>query len=174
MKLRILAVGRIKGGPEATLIAEYARRLQWPLTVEEVEERRPLNGSELKAREADLLSQALDKGAAKASGQKSSGQKSPGQKSSGQRILVALDERGRQLGSRDFAQKLGNWRDQGAAEIAFVIGGADGLAEQLRQRADLILSLGQMTWPHMLARAMLVEQIYRAQQILAGHPYHRD
>lgn len=159
MKLRILAVGRAKSGPEAALIAEYGRRLQWTLAIEEVEERRPLSGPELKAREAELLVQALEKGAAKGSGQ---------------RILVALDERGRQLGSRDFAQKLGAWRDQGVAEIAFVIGGADGLAESLRRRADLTLSLGQMTWPHMLARAMLVEQIYRAQQILAGHPYHRD
>lgn len=159
MKLRILAVGRAKSGPEAALIAEYGRRLQWTLVLDEVEERRPLSGPELKAREAELLAQALDKG---------------GGKASGQRILVALDERGRQFGSRDFAQKLGAWRDQGVAEIAFVIGGADGLAESLRQRADLTLSLGQMTWPHMLARAMLVEQIYRAQQILAGHPYHRD
>ena len=158
MKLRILAVGRAKSGPEAALTAEYARRLQWTLAIEEVEERRPLSGPELKAREAELLVQALDKGT----------------KVSGQRVLVALDERGRQLGSRDFAQKLGGWRDQGMAEIAFVIGGADGLAESLRKRADLTLSLGQMTWPHMLARAMLVEQIYRAQQILAGHPYHRD
>lgn len=159
MKLRILAVGRAKGGPEAALIAEYARRLQWPLAIEEVEERRPLSGAELKAREAELLTRALERGAGKGSGQ---------------RMLIALDERGRQLGSRDFAQKLDAWRGQGVAEIAFVIGGADGLAEQLRQRADLTLSLGQMTWPHMLARAMLVEQIYRAQQILAGHPYHRD
>lgn len=157
MKLRILAVGRAKSGPEAALIAEYARRLQWTLVIEEVEERRPLSGPELKAREAELLTQALAKGAAKGRG-----------------ILVALDERGRQFGSRDFAQKLSDWRDQGVAEIAFVIGGADGLAESLRQQADLTLSLGQMTWPHMLARAMLVEQIYRAQQILAGHPYHRD
>lgn len=164
MKLRILAVGRAKG-PEATLIAEYARRLHWPLAVEEVEERRPVSGAELKAREADLLSQALEK---------ASGSKASGSKVSGRRILVALDERGRQLGSRDFAQRLGAWRDQGVAEIAFLIGGADGLDESLRRRADLLLSLGQMTWPHMLARAMLVEQIYRAQQILAGHPYHRD
>jgi 23S rRNA (pseudouridine1915-N3)-methyltransferase len=159
MKLRILAVGRAKSGPEATLIAEYGRRLQWTLAIEEVEERRPLSGPELKAREAELLVQALEKGASKGSGR---------------RVLVAMDERGRQFGSRDFAQKLGAWRDQGVAEIAFVIGGADGLAESLRRRADLTLSLGQMTWPHMLARAMLVEQIYRAQQILAGHPYHRD
>lgn len=162
MKLRILAVGRAKSGPEAALIAEYARRLQWTLVIEEVEERRPLSGPELKAREAELLTQVLAKGAAK------------GLRDSRRRILVALDERGRQFGSRDFAQKLGGWRDQGVAEIAFVIGGADGLAESLRQQADLTLSLGQMTWPHMLARAMLVEQIYRAQQILAGHPYHRD
>jgi 23S rRNA (pseudouridine1915-N3)-methyltransferase len=157
-------VGRAKSGPEAALIAAYTRRLQWPLTIEEVEERRPLAGPDLKAREAELLGQALDKGATKGSRPRTSGR----------RILIALDERGRQLGSRDFAQKLGNWRDQGAVEIAFVVGGADGLAESLRQRADLVLSLGQMTWPHMLARAMLVEQIYRAQQILAGHPYHRD
>lgn len=159
MKLRILAVGRAKGGPEAALIAEYGKRLQWALAVEEVEERRPLSGPELKAREAALLTQTLEKGGAKATGR---------------RVLIALDERGRQLGSRDFAQRLGAWRDQGAAEIAFLIGGADGLDESLRQRADMVLSLGQMTWPHMLARAMLVEQIYRAQQILAGHPYHRD
>lgn len=162
MKLRILAVGRAKSGPEAALIAEYARRLQWTLVIEEVEERRPLSGPELKGREAELLTQALAKGAAK------------GLRDSRGRILVAMDERGRQFGSRDFAQKLAGWRDQGVAEIAFVIGGADGLAESLRQQADLTLSLGQMTWPHMLARAMLVEQIYRAQQILAGHPYHRD
>ena len=159
MKLRILAVGRAKGGPEAALIAEYARRLHWTLAVEEIEERRKLSGPELKAREAELLTQALEKGAGRASAQ---------------RILVALDERGKTLGSRGFAQRLGAWRDQGAAEIAFLIGGADGLDESLRRRADLVLSLGQMTWPHLLARAMLVEQIYRAHQILAGHPYHRD
>lgn len=159
MKLRILAVGRAKSGPEAALIGEYAKRLHWSLAIEEVEERRPLGGAELKAREAALLAEALDKGAARAAGR---------------RILVALDERGKPLGSRDFAQKLGAWRDQGAAEIAFLLGGADGLDDSLRQRADLLLSLGQMTWPHLLARAMLVEQIYRAQQILAGHPYHRD
>lgn len=163
MKLRILAVGRAKAGPESALIAEYAKRLQWPLVLEEVEERRPLAGAELKAREADLLSQALRRGAGKAAA-----------RTPGGRVLVALDERGRQLSSRDFARKLGAWRDRGMAEIAFVIGGADGLAETLRQEADLLLSLGQMTWPHLLARAMLVEQIYRAQQILAGHPYHRD
>jgi 23S rRNA (pseudouridine1915-N3)-methyltransferase len=78
------------------------------------------------------------------------------------------------LGSRDFAARLKAWEEQGASEILFLLGGADGLSPELRSQANFVLSLGQMTWPHLLARAMLVEQIYRAQQILSGHPYHRD
>lgn len=158
MKLRILAVGRAKGGPESALIAEYQKRMRWPLAIEEVEERRPLPGAELKAREGALLQAILDKAA----------------KAGGRPVLVALAEHGKQLGSRDFAARLKAWEDQGAPEILFVLGGADGLASEIRDRAAFVLSLGQMTWPHLLARAMLVEQIYRAQQILAGHPYHRD
>ncbi|HET6157836.1 MAG TPA: 23S rRNA (pseudouridine(1915)-N(3))-methyltransferase RlmH [Dongiaceae bacterium] len=159
MKLRILAVGRAKSGPEADLIAEYRKRLHWPLAIEEVEEKRPLSGAELKAREAALLQIAIDRAAAKAGGRP---------------VLVALDERGKSLGSRDFAARLKAWEDQGAPEILFMLGGADGLAPEMRDQSAFVLSLGQMTWPHLLARAMLVEQIYRAQQILAGHPYHRD
>jgi 23S rRNA (pseudouridine1915-N3)-methyltransferase len=159
MKLRILAVGRARSGPEADLIAEYQKRLRWPLVIEEVEEKRPLSGAELKAREGALLQGALDK-ATKAAG--------------GRSVLVALDERGKTLGSRDFAARLKAWQEQGAAEMVFVLGGADGLAPEIRNQAAFVLSLGQMTWPHLLARAMLAEQIYRAQQILAGHPYHRD
>jgi 23S rRNA (pseudouridine1915-N3)-methyltransferase len=158
MKLRILAVGRAKAGPEAALIAEYQKRLHWPLVIEEVEEKRPLSGAELKAREGALLQAGVDRVA----------------KGSGRVILVALDERGKILGSRDFAARLKAWQDQGAAEILFLLGGADGLAPEIRDQATFVLSLGQMTWPHLLVRAMLVEQIYRAQQILAGHPYHRD
>ena len=158
MKLRILAVGRAKGGPEAALIAEYQKRLHWPLVIEEVEEKRPLSGAELKAREGALLQAAIDRAG----------------KAGARPILVALDERGKILGSRDFAARLKGWEEQGAPEILFLLGGADGLAPGLRDQAAFVLSLGQMTWPHLLARAMLVEQIYRAQQILAGHPYHRD
>jgi 23S rRNA (pseudouridine1915-N3)-methyltransferase len=158
MKLRILAVGRVKAGPEAALIAEYRKRLRWPLVVDEVEEKRPLSGAELKTREGALLQAAMDRAA----------------KAGGRPVLVALDERGKVLGSRDFAARLQAWEEQGAAEIQFLLGGADGLAPQIRDQAALVLSLGQMTWPHLLARAMLAEQIYRAQQILAGHPYHRD
>lgn len=157
MKLRILAVGRAKSGPESALIAEYQKRLHWPLALEEVEERRPLSGAELKAREAALLQAAVERGA-----------------KGGRPVLVALDEKGKSLGSRDFAARLKGWEEQGAGEIVFLLGGADGLAPEVRDQASFVLSLGQMTWPHLLARAMLVEQIYRAQQILAGHPYHRD
>ena len=106
----------------------------------------------LKEREAELLLAALPAGAR----------------------LVALDERGVQWSSRALADRLVQWRDAGAASIAFAIGGAEGLGHAVIARADTVLALGAMTWPHLLVRGMLLEQLYRAQQILAGHPYHRD
>ena len=88
-------------------------------------------------------------------------------------LMVALDERGEAWSSTELARRLAAWRDTGAT-IAFAIGGADGLDPAVIGRADAVLSLGAMTWPHFLARGMLLEQLYRAQQILAGHPYHRE
>lgn len=152
MRLHIVAVGRAKAGPHQALARFYAERLAFPLSLREVEEKRPLPPPELKEREAALLLAAVPAGA----------------------TLVALDERGRALGSEEFARRLGRWRDEGVADLAFLIGGADGLAEAVRQKAQLVLSLGPMTWPHLLVRGMLLEQLYRAQQILAGHPYHRS
>lgn len=86
---------------------------------------------------------------------------------------VLLDEKGRSLGSEDFAAILGRWRDDGIREARFVIGAADGHSQDDRDRADLLLAFGAATWPHLLARAMLLEQLFRATSILAGHPYHR-
>lgn len=86
---------------------------------------------------------------------------------------VLLDERGRQMSSEDFAALLGRWRDDGVREARFLIGAADGHGDAARSGADLLLGFGAMTWPHMLARAMLAEQLWRATSILAGHPYHR-
>ena len=86
---------------------------------------------------------------------------------------VLLDERGRQLGSEEFAEVLRDWRDNGIREARFVLGAADGHDEAERDRADLLLAFGKATWPHLLARAMLLEQLFRATSILAGHPYHR-
>jgi 23S rRNA (pseudouridine1915-N3)-methyltransferase len=87
--------------------------------------------------------------------------------------LVALDERGIQWSSRGLAARIAACRDRGSPELAFAIGGADGLHSMVLDRAEVILSLGSLTWPHLLVRGMLLEQLYRAQQILAGHPYHR-
>jgi len=87
---------------------------------------------------------------------------------------VLLDERGRTLTSEEFAAILGRWRDEGVREVRFVLGAADGHTAAERENADLLLAMGAMTWPHLLARAMLVEQLYRATTILAGHPYHRS
>ena len=89
-------------------------------------------------------------------------------------VLVALDERGRSWSSRELADRLAAWRDRGAATLAFAIGGANGLGPAVIEHADAVLSLGAMTWPHLMVRSLLLEQVYRAQQILAGHPYHRD
>jgi 23S rRNA (pseudouridine1915-N3)-methyltransferase len=118
----------------------------------ELEEKRRLSLAELKAREAELILAALPAGAR----------------------LIALDQRGAEWSSRDFAERLRRWRDGGVADLAFAIGGAEGLGPAIIDRADGVLSLGAMTWPHLLCRCMLLEQLYRAQQILAGHPYHRD
>lgn len=152
MRLLIAAVGRARPGPEKTLFDHYAARITWPLDLREVEEKRPLSSSELREREAKLLLEVLPEGS----------------------TVVALDARGRMLESPVFAARLGRWRDDGVRDLAFVIGGANGLAPEVRERAGFVLSLGPMIWPHLLVRGLLAEQIFRAQCILAGHPYHRE
>jgi 23S rRNA (pseudouridine1915-N3)-methyltransferase len=151
MRVTICAVGRAKGSPAAEICQTYLKRLPWTVDIREVEVRKNLTGLKLALAEADLLRGAMPDRA----------------------TLVAMDGRGKNLSSEAFAQRLGRWRDEGIADLAFVIGGANGLHPDLVRAADLSLSLGSMTWPHMLARAMLMEQLYRAHTILAGHPYHR-
>ncbi len=151
MRITLAAVGRAKAGPARDLYEFYAGRLTWQLTLKEIEERRPLSPEALKAREGELLLAALPQGAR----------------------VIALDETGRNLSSARFAEQIGRWRDAGGQDLAIVIGGAEGLAPALRNKADLVLALGAMTWPHLLVRGMIAEQLYRAQTILAGHPYHR-
>jgi 23S rRNA (pseudouridine1915-N3)-methyltransferase len=152
MTIAIAAVGRLRRGPVSDLLADYEKRLTRPVIWREVEERRPLPPDKMKAREAGLLRDALP---AKAS-------------------LIALDERGKFLTSRDFADALEQWTTAGGGTVGFAIGGADGLAAEFVGTADAVLSLGAMTWPHMLVRLLLLEQLYRAQTIQTGHPYHRD
>jgi 23S rRNA (pseudouridine1915-N3)-methyltransferase len=151
LNILLLAVGRCRAGPEKALFEHYQKRLGWVLQLKEVEEKRPLPAGERILREGELIRAALPKGA----------------------VVVVLDERGRNLTSVDFASQLGGWRDSGRHDVVFVIGGADGHADLIRQSADLLLSFGTMTWPHMLVRGLLAEQLYRAESILANHPYHR-
>jgi 23S rRNA (pseudouridine1915-N3)-methyltransferase len=155
VRLHLCAVGRLRAGPERSLIDDYLQRLDrtgralslGPVTEHEVDDRK---GSGMAA-EAALLSARVPQGAR----------------------LVALDERGTQMSSPDLAARLAAERDRGAGDLAFVIGGADGLHADLRSRADWALSFGAMVWPHALVRVMLAEQLYRAATILAGSPYHR-
>lgn len=156
MRIHVCAVGRMRGGPEKTLIDDYVTRFDrtgralglGPLRMAEVEDRK---GGGMAA-EATLLRGSVPKGA----------------------VLCALDERGKVMTSPAFADLVARWRDEGRGDVAFVIGGADGLAPDLRAEADQLLSFGKMVWPHMLARVMLSEQLYRAASILAGSPYHRE
>jgi 23S rRNA (pseudouridine1915-N3)-methyltransferase len=151
MRLTVIAVGRAKDGPEQALWAAYTKRLTWPIALKEVEARGNLPAAERMAKEAALLLAAVPPGA----------------------MSVVLDGRGQALASGAFAARIGKWRDDGVKELAFLIGGADGHAPEVLQRANFLLSLGPMTWPHLMARAMLAEQLYRAHSILSGHPYHR-
>lgn len=159
MRIEICAVGRLRTGPEKILLDDYVSRAAaagrgigiGALTLKEVEEKRRLEGAALRDGEAALLKAALPRGA----------------------FVVALDERGRAEPSEVFAKRLARWRDGGVSDLAFVIGGAGGLGSAMREEANHLLAFGPMTWPHMLVRVMLAEQIYRAVTILAGHPYHR-
>lgn len=147
--MRLLAIGKAMRGPEADLFARYAERIKPRLELVALADG---TGSavEIKRREAALI---LGKLPAEA-------------------FLIALDQGGTTLDSQAFASQLASWQASGKS-VVFVIGGAEGLDQAVLGRADAILSLGALTWPHMLVRAMLAEQIYRAQCILAGHPYHR-
>lgn len=155
MRVSICAVGRMRAGPEKTLIDDYMTRFErtgralglGPARVVEVDDRK---GGGMGA-EAVLLRKAVPAGA----------------------VLCTLDERGKVISSPDFADRLAGWRDAGRQDLALVIGGADGIDPDLRAEADFSISFGAMVWPHMLVRVMLAEQLYRAATILAGSPYHR-
>lgn len=148
--MRILAVGRMRAGPEADLCARYTTRIRPRLDVTEIAE---ATGSpeEVKRREGAALIAALPRNA----------------------FAIALDQDGIAPDSRGFAALLEQWLGLGR-QVCFLIGGAEGLDGAVLGRADAALSLGRLTWPHMLARAMLMEQIYRARMIVSGHPYHRS
>ncbi|AZO18194.1 23S rRNA (pseudouridine(1915)-N(3))-methyltransferase RlmH [Mesorhizobium sp. M2A.F.Ca.ET.043.05.1.1] len=160
MKITVHAVGRMKTGPERELADRYFKRFSKsgpPVGLEfagivEVPESRGQNADERRREEAQKLQAQLQAGT----------------------VLILLDERGKSLSSEDLAARIGQLRDAGRKALVVAIGGADGHDKVLREQADLVLSLGALTWPHQLVRVMLGEQLYRVATILAGHPYHRS
>lgn len=156
MRVTISAVGRLRAGPERTLIDDYLKRFDrtgrnlglGPTKIIEVEDKK--RGG--KRAEAALLEKTINSGA----------------------VTCALDERGKTFSSPQFADRIAQTRDNGTSEIVFLIGGADGIDRSLVAQVDFVVSFGSMVWPHMLARVMLCEQLYRAASILAQSPYHRE
>lgn len=146
MKITILAIGKCKkNSPEAQIIAEYIKRSGWTVNIKEMD-------NATQQEEAKFLLSSIPHGAK----------------------VIILDERGENLKSLELAEKVENWLSNGCSEICFLIGGADGHLPQTREKADLLLSFGKLTLPHMLMRAVLAEQIYRIQTIINHHPYHRE
>ncbi len=151
MKITLIAVGQIKDGPEATLTAEYQKRLPWQLDIIEVEEKKPLPAKERMKSEGEKIIAQIPKGA----------------------FVIAMDKAGTSFSSPDLSAKIEKWFSAGGAHIVFLIGGSDGLSDAAMETANTKLSFGPMTWPHQLARVMLLEQLYRSWAIREGHPYHK-
>ena len=153
MKVLIAAIGKDRRtSPTFQLFDEYIKRINWKVELKEFEYKKPLPSNILKNKEASLLLEGIESNTK----------------------IIALDENGKNMSSEDFASLIKNWQDEGSSNIAFLIGGAAGHGNEVLNRADFKLSFGKLTWPHMMVRSMLAEQIYRASTIIAGHPYHRS
>lgn len=150
MKTLILAIGKMHGA-ETEACDEYLKRLQGDIIVKEMAVSKSLPPIETQKAEAELLLKAVPP----------------------KSFVILLDERGKDMTSRELAAKMASWQEQGS-DLIFLIGGANGVADKVRAKANFTLGLGKLTWPHRLVRVMLLEQLYRARQINAGHPYHRD
>ena len=159
MKIVVVSIGRLKQGPERELADRYRERFDdigrklgfRGLDIHEIPESRARDAATRIAEEAAAISGLLPE----------------------KYVLVALDEHGKNIDSVSFAQQLGRWRDEGTTHTIFTIGGADGLSPDLARKARLRIAFGSATWPHQMVRVMLLEQVYRAATLLAGHPYHR-
>ena len=151
MNFVIICIGRARQRNEGNLFKRYADRIKYPLKIIELEERQGFTGEELKSRESKLLIDKIPKSA----------------------FVVALDLHGKQFSSDQFAKQVQDWQEQNIRNLVFLIGGSSGFSKVVWDRANFVMSLSLSTWPHLLVRVLLVEQIYRAQCILTGHPYHK-
>jgi 23S rRNA (pseudouridine1915-N3)-methyltransferase len=160
MRVVVAAIGRLKEGPERALAAHYRKRAAdagralgvREVEIVEVKESRARESGKRIIEESIALASLVPEQAA----------------------VVVLDEGGQNLSSLLLTNQLKRWRDEGRREVVFIVGGPDGMARTLHDRASLCLSFGAATWPHQLVRIMLLEQIYRSMTIWAGHPYHRE
>ena len=160
MRVILLAVGRMKKGPETELVARYLKRAEQAgrqiglrgVEIIEIKESRANDAGKRMIEESIALANLIPDGA----------------------VAIMLDETGESFASAAFADHVRKWRDAGVPAAVFIIGGPDGLAQSLRDKAKLKLAFGAATWPHQMVRIMLLEQIYRAITILSGHPYHRE
>ncbi len=151
MKISIVAIGKIKQGPMQELCRTYRQRITWPIATRELEVRKKLGEEELKLAESTLITNALEKSS----------------------YIVAMDEGGQDVSSTELVRIIQHLQSEATTNLTFIIGGAFGLHESITKSADKRLAFGRATWPHQLVRVMLMEQIYRAQQIISKHPYHK-
>lgn len=153
MRITIAAIGREKkSSPTSDIFNSYLKRIPWNVELKELEEKKNLPPEILMEKEAQMLLASIPSSAK----------------------IIAMDENGKNISSEELAAQLARWQEQGSSHFAFLIGGAAGHGKAVKERADMLLSFGKLTWPHMLVRPMLSEQIYRAYTIISGHPYHRS
>ncbi len=153
MKIKIAAIGKEKSSsPTSQLYNSYIKRIPWKIEFKEFEEKKPLQEAQLIEKEGALLLDVV----------------------ADSDIVIVLDENGKNLSSKELAGQISKWQSDGNSSFVFLIGGACGHGDKVKKRANLLLSMGKLTWPHMLVRAMLAEQIYRVYTLLTGHPYHRE
>lgn len=154
MKITIIAISKFENSLYKEIFEDYRKRMKWDVELKEFELKnsKNMNDEQVKKGEAELMMKAIKPGS----------------------LLIAMDEKGKQFTSQNFAKLIADFSLRGESHLTFVIGGANGLDDELLQKAGLKISLGSMTFPHLMARSILMEQLYRAQSIIAGHPYHRE
>ena len=154
MKITIISIGSFEGSQYQKIFCDFAKRLKWNILLKEIPSKNSVNfsKSQIKENEASLILKAIKSGSK----------------------LIALDEKGKQFSSQNFAQIISNFALNGSSDITFIIGGANGLSPKIINHCDLVISLSPLTFPHMMVRIILIEQIYRAYSIINNHPYHRE
>jgi 23S rRNA (pseudouridine1915-N3)-methyltransferase len=152
MNINILSIGKFKNNPQKEIFDIYIKRLPWNVVLKELEVKSAVTGEVLKQKEGELLLGSIPSSAK----------------------IILLDEKGKNFSSKEFADQMQNYQDNGQGNLAFIIGGASGVSEDVKKKASLILSLGKLTFPHMMVRSILAEQLYRAYSIINNHPYHRE